>query len=138
MSVGQAVNVVPESFNSVLSSKAVGLVGTLSPSGAPQVSPVWYIWNGTSISFQVGTTYQKFKNVQRDPRITLTVVDPENFGRYIEFRGQATIALGRDDLFLSALARKYLDADTLPWETADDTPTIVLIPERIISMDIQI
>lgn len=134
MSVGQGVDVVPESFHAVLNSKAVALVGTLSSSGAPQVSPVWYIWDGDRIRFQVGVTYLKYKNLQRDPRISIAIVDPENFGRYIEFRGQATISTEPDDAFITALARKYLDADTFPWETETGTPNITVVPDRIITM----
>jgi PPOX class probable F420-dependent enzyme len=134
MSVARGVDTVPESFHAVLNSKAVGLIGTLGPTGAPQVSPVWYLWEADRIRFQVGTTYQKFKNLQRDDRISVAIVDPENFGRYIEFRGRATISTERDDVFLGTLARKYLDLDTLPWETPDGTPTIIVTPDRIITM----
>ena len=118
----------------MLNSKAVGLVGTLGPNGAPQVSPVWYLWEPGRLRFQVRTDYQKYKNLQRDDRISIAIVDPENFGRYIEFRGRASISLERDDTFLAALARKYLGLDELPWETPDGSPTITVVPERIITM----
>ena len=59
---------------------------------------------------------QKFKNAERDPRVTVTVIDAENPYRYVEARGRVVGTVGgqaaRDDI--DALARKYMGVDDYP------------------------
>jgi PPOX class probable F420-dependent enzyme len=134
MSVGSRVDAVPESFDEVFRSKAVAIVSTLGPDGAPHVSPVWYFWDGEHIKFQVFTTFQKYKNLTRDPRISVAVIDPNNSAHYIEFRGTATISNEREDELDRAIARKYLDSEPNPHELADQTRSVTVTPHRIITM----
>jgi hypothetical protein len=133
MADGARIETVPESFHDLLNSGAVALVGTLSPSGAPQVSPVWFTWDGTRIRFRIETRTQKYKNLERDPRISIAVIDPGDSSRYIEFRGTATFSTEHDDAFLSEIARKYLNTDALPPDPEEAPPTIVVIPDKIIA-----
>ena len=54
--------------------------------------------------------------MRRDPRVTLTIVDPEDAFSYVELRGQVDFEEGpaASDT-IDALARKYIDRDTYPW-----------------------
>ena len=81
-------DVVPEQYADLLASTALAHVATIGPDGAPQSSPVWFDWDGTFLRFAQVTGYQqKVRNVQRDPGVALSIVDPANAYRYLEVRG---------------------------------------------------
>lgn len=134
MAVRESGIVIPEAFRDLLEAKTVALIATIGPNGAPQASPVWFLW-AEEIQFRVSSSYQKYKNLQRDPRMSVTIVDPSRTDRYIELRGVATVGIDHNDELGNALARKYLGLESLPWENRHDfTPAISMRPERVITM----
>jgi PPOX class probable F420-dependent enzyme len=135
LAVRQSGTTIPNEFLDLVAAKTVAIVATIGPNGAPQASPVWFVWDGDRVRFRVSSTYQKYKNLQRDQRISVTIVDPARTDRYIELRGVATVGIDHNDELGNALARKYLDLDKLPWENRHDfTPAISVSIERVISM----
>jgi PPOX class probable F420-dependent enzyme len=102
--------VIPEDFRDLLRSPIVAHVATIGPNGEPQNNPVWFEWDGKHLKFSQTKTRQKLRNLQRDPRIALSVVDPENHLRYLEVRGIVDRVEEDPDLeFISAMSEKYLD-----------------------------
>ena len=84
--------VIPEKYRDLFEKRAFANLGTLMPDGRPQVTPVWCDFDGEHVIFNSAKGRQKDKNVRRDPRVALTLVDPENPYRYLEIRGPC----GRD------------------------------------------
>ncbi len=126
---------IPNEFLDLLTAKTVAIVATIGPTGAPQASPVWFVWESGQIRFRVSSTYQKYKNLQRDQRIAVTIVDPARTNRYVELRGVASLDVDHNDELGNALAKKYLDLDRLPWENHNEfTPAISVSIERVITM----
>ncbi len=71
---------------------------------------------------------QKFKNVGRDPRIALSIVDPQNDYRYIEVRGEVVRIDEDPDLdFINAMSKKYLGMDEYPMHQPGDERVVVVI-----------
>jgi len=135
LAVRQSGTIIPDEFVDLLAAKTVAIIATIGPGGAPQASPVWFVWEDDRIRFRVSSTYQKYKNLQRDQRISVTIVDPARTDRYIELRGVAAVGVDHNDELGNALARKYLDFDKLPWENHHDfTPAISVSVERVIAM----
>src|SRR3954454_501683 len=95
--------------------------------------PVWFGWDGTLISFSQTKTRQKLKNLQRDNRIALSIVDPINPYRYLEIRGKVIDFIDDPDkAFIDSMAKKYLGEDKYPWSQPGDERVIVVIePERV-------
>lgn len=135
-STANRTTVIPEKYLDLLESKALADVATIGPKGEPQVNPVWFDWDGTYIKFSQTTTRQKLKNVQRDPRIALSIVDPENPYRYLEVRGKVVrVDPDPDKAFIDKMAQKYLGAEKYPWNQPGDERVVVVIePERVTSM----
>jgi PPOX class probable F420-dependent enzyme len=102
------MSVIPENFLDILQSKAFAHVATIGPKGEPQVNPVWFVWDGTHILFSVNKVRQKYRNLVREPRIALSILDPDNPYRMIEIRGKARI---EEDVNLhfanSVVTKKY-------------------------------
>src|SRR5215467_3874167 len=103
---------IPEKYRDLFSKRAFANLGTLMPDGRPQVTPVWCDLEGDYVVFNSAKGRQKDKNVRRDPRVALSIVDPENPYRYLEIRGRVVeITEQGADAHIDKLAKKYLGVD---------------------------
>ncbi len=116
----------------ILEKKAFVHVGTLMGDGAPQVSPVWANVDGDDIVFNTAEGRVKPKNLRRDPRIALSVVDPDNDYKSVLIRGKVTeITEDGADEHINSLAKKYMDKDVYPFRQDGEVRLIVRVePER--------
>ncbi|AHY46297.1 PPOX class probable F420-dependent enzyme [Rubrobacter radiotolerans] len=124
--------VVPEKYADLLGTKALVHVATLGPNGEPQNNPVWFDWDGKFVKISQTKTRQKFKNVSRDARVALSIVDPENPYRYLELRGSVErVEEDSENDFINAMAKKYLDRDVYPFHQPGDERVVLFIrPEH--------
>ncbi len=78
----------------------------------------------------------KDKNLQRNPNVALSILDPENPYRYLQVRGRVAEMTERGaDAHIDALAKKYLGQDTYPFRRPGEVRVIVkVVPEKIQSM----
>lgn len=127
-----ATAVVPESHADLLEAKAFAHLASIGPDGEPQSHPVWYdVRDG---QFWISTTKQrqKYRNLVRDPRVAMTILDPDEPYRYLEVRGRVVVI--DDDpekRFIDELARKYRGLDEYPDKRPDqDRVTIRIEPEK--------
>jgi PPOX class probable F420-dependent enzyme len=134
--MSSTTSTIPANYSDLLESKALADVATIGPHGEPQVNPVWFGWDGTHLTFSQTITRQKYKNVQRDPRVALSIVDPENPYRYLEIRGKVVRIDPDPDLaFINSMAKKYLGEDVYPWhQPGDERVVIVVEPEHTTHM----
>lgn len=77
---------------------------------------MWCDFDGEHVILNSARGRQKDKNVRRDPRVALAVVDPDNPYRYLEIRG-AAVEITEDDeaQHIDKMAKKYLGADKYPY-----------------------
>jgi PPOX class probable F420-dependent enzyme len=127
---------IPEGYRDLLETTALIHVATIGPDGEPQSNPVWFDWDGENIKFSQTKTRQKYKNVGRDPRIAVSIVDPENPYRYLEVRGEVTeIEEDPDNDFIDAMAKKYLGMDEYPYHQPGDERIVLYVkPEHTTQM----
>jgi PPOX class probable F420-dependent enzyme len=71
----------------ILRSKQFAHLATIGPDGAPESSPMWFLWDGEHIKFTHTTTRKKYRNIQRDPRVAVSIVDLDDPYIAAEFRG---------------------------------------------------
>src|SRR5918911_2401216 len=103
------MSVIPENYVDLLESKALAHVATIGPKGEPQNNPVWFGWDGTHLLFSQTKTRQKYRNVQRDPRVAVSIVDPANPYRYVELRGTVVdLAVDEGNAFINRMTQKYM------------------------------
>ncbi|HET7480751.1 MAG TPA: PPOX class F420-dependent oxidoreductase [Rubrobacteraceae bacterium] len=122
---------IPADYKDLLESTALAHVATLGPDGEPQNNPVWFDWDGEHLKFSQTKARQKYRNVGRDPRIALSIVDPENPYRYLEVRGEVVHIEEDPDLdFINAMAKKYLDQDKYPFHQPGDERVVIHIEPR--------
>src|SRR5438067_9975192 len=107
---------IPEKYKDLFQKRAFASLGTLMPDGRPQVTPVWCDFDGDHVIFNSARGRQKDKNVRRDPRVALAVIDPENPYRYLEIRGRVVeITEEGAAEHINKLAKKYLGVDKYPY-----------------------
>ena len=126
------MSVVPKEREDILTKVSFGHVATIGPNGEPQVNPVWFEWDGEFIKFSQTTTRQKYRNVRRDPRIAISVQDPDDPYRYVEIRGRVErIEDDPDKAFINKMAKKYLGLDEYPWSQPGEQRVVVYVrPEH--------
>lgn len=128
--------VIPASHVDLFQKKAFAHLATLMPDGQPQVTPVWVDYDGSHILVNTAQGRQKDKNLQRDGRVALSILDPDNGYRYLEVRGQVTDrSLVGADAHIDAMAKKYLDKDKYPFRRPGEIRVIFKIdPQHVTTM----
>src|SRR5438094_10152494 len=105
-------DVIPEKFRDLFNKKAFASLTTVMPDGSPQTTPVWCDSDGEHVVFNSAKGRQKDRNVRRDPRVALAIIDPDNPYRYLEIRGRVVeITEEGADAHIDKLAKKYLGVD---------------------------
>jgi len=127
---------IPESHRDLFGKKAFAHLATLMPGGGPQVTPVWVDYDGRYVLINTAEKRQKDKNLQRDPRVSISILDPDNPYRYLEVRGRvAERTLTGADQHIDAMAKKYLGKEKYPYRQPGEVRVIYKIePEHITSM----
>jgi len=110
----------------------VGTVTTLRRDGSPHATIVWVDAENGTISFNTAVGRAKERHLRNDPRISLTVVDPENTYQWVSISGRAELTTEGADEQIDKLAKKYLGQDKYPWRSPDEQRISVKItPERV-------
>lgn len=124
---------IPAEFNDLLESKALANIATVGPKGEPQNNPVWFDWDGSHILFSQTKGRQKFHNLQREPRIAVSIVDPSNPQRYLEVRGKVVrVDEDPDNKFINKMAKKYINQDVYPYHQPGDQRVVIVVePEKV-------
>jgi PPOX class probable F420-dependent enzyme len=129
-------NVIPEQYRDLLTKKAFASLATLMPNGSPQVTPVWCDYDGTHVRVNSAKGRRKDRNMRRDARVALSLLDPDNPYRYLEIRGRVVdiTESGADD-HIDSLAKKYMGVEKYPYRSANEVRVIYKIePEKTTSM----
>ncbi len=100
---------IPESHLDLLKTPVHGVLTTMMPDGQPQSSLVWCDYDGECACVNTTLQRQKGRNMLRNPKVSLLIVDPENTGRYLEIRGEAELVEQGALEHLDAITRKYTD-----------------------------
>ena len=103
----QGTATIPESHLDLLTRAICGVLTTLGPDGHPQSSLVWLDFDGAYARVNTTLERQKGRNLVRDPRLSLLVVDPDNTARFIQIRGTAELLREGAIEHLDALTRAY-------------------------------
>ncbi len=124
---GHAAPEVPPGHRALLDLPVVASLATVRPDGAPQCNPVWFRWDGEQVALSQVATARKVRNLRREPRATLVIVDPANPFRFLEVRGRVvSIEPDVDRAFLRALMARYLGEDA-PSHLPDEERVVVRI-----------
>lgn len=83
------------------------VLGTIQPDGSPQLSPVWVKRDGDDLLVSTTVDRRKKKNLDRDPHVSVAVVDPASPYEYAEIRGSAEMTTEGGQELIDELSVKY-------------------------------
>lgn len=127
---------IPSSHADILTGKNFAHLATHMKDGDIQVTPVWIDFDGTHILVNTAEGRVKTRNMDRDPRVALSVADHDNPYRYIQVRGRVVERTHEGaDAHIDRLAKRYLGLDTYPMRGTGEVRVIYKIaPESVQTM----
>jgi len=121
---------IPDSHRDLLGLPVLTL-GTIGPDGHPQLTEVWFLAEDDEVKLSLNTSRQKVRNLQRDPRCSVLLLDLANPYRYVEVRGDADITPDDDYAFADRVGEKY-GADLRENDRPGETRVVVTVrPTRV-------
>lgn len=127
---------IPKSFADILEKPSFAHFSTLMPDGSPQSSPVWIDTDGPQLVINSAEGRVKDQNIRRDPRVAISVADPDNPYRCLMIRGRVSkITNEGADEHINRMAKKYLGADEYPFRQPGEVRVLYYIdPESVATM----
>ena len=124
---------IPASHTDLLTKPTFAHLATLNPDGSPQVTPVWVDYDGANVVVNTARGRVKAKNLAREPRVAVSIVDPENPYRYLGIQGRVVEMTEKGgDAHIDKMAKKYLGKDTYPFRAPGEVRVIVKIaPDKV-------
>ena len=116
-------------MSDALSSKARALLArpvlatlaTVAADGSPQVTPLWIDVERDELTVNTARGRAKARNIERDRRVAVSVVDPDNAFNVVVARGTVVeMTTEGADAHIDALAKKYLGVDAYPMRQAGE------------------
>lgn len=113
-----------------------GHLATIMPDGSPQVSAVWVDIDGNRILVNTAEGRVKPRNMRRDPRVAISIVNQQNAYSSAFIRGRVVADRHEGaDAHIDKLAKKYLGQDKYPFRQPGEQRVIFVIePEHVSSM----
>lgn len=123
---------MPDSVLDLFNRPIVAALATVMPDGQPQVTPVWFNYDGAQFIVNTARGRQKDRNMSRDSKVTLMIVDPENMYHWVEVRGVVTEVTeeGAHDV-IKKLALKYRGKEEYNLQPGETRVTYKISPTKI-------
>ena len=116
--------------------KNLVFIATINPDGSPQLTPVWGNYSNDHILINTAEGRVKHKNVKKDPRVAVSVVDNDNPLNMTTIRGKVVeIIPDYDYLHINKLTKQYMGITEYPFKRKNEKRIIFKIePEKIFVM----
>jgi PPOX class probable F420-dependent enzyme len=127
---------VPEAYIDLFERETFAHLGTVMPDGTPQITPVWVDYDDGDVLVNTVRGRQKERNLSRNPRVGLCVLDPRDPYRYVSIRGAvAKLTETGAEAHIDELARRYMDIDEYPHHGDERGPRVIvrIQPERVVT-----
>lgn len=103
---------MPATHVDLLNNPYFAVLTTIAPSGQPENTVVWCSWDGEHVLVNTADGRRKPANVRNNPKVALTVIDPQDPFRWIDVRGEvAEIVPDPDYANINAHAKLYAGVD---------------------------
>lgn len=124
---------LPPHLVQLIDKKTFVHLATVMPDGSPQVSPVWIDHEGGYIVINSAKGRVKDRNIRRNPKVALSLVDPDNPYQTVSVRGRVVeITEKGADRHIDRMAKKYLGQDKYPYRKASEVRVIYkVLPDQV-------
>jgi PPOX class probable F420-dependent enzyme len=115
-----------EATLALLDGRNYAVLATVNPDGSPQTSVMWVGRDGNNLLFSTVEGRVKHRNMRRDPRVSVTVIDSADPENYVELRGRVSMTPDVGRQLDTRLSRKYDGKDP-----GEDRPGAVRVVVRM-------
>ncbi|MEM8610129.1 MAG: PPOX class F420-dependent oxidoreductase [Myxococcota bacterium] len=124
---------IPETHADILDKPAFAHLATLMADGSPHAAPVWVDTDDGHIVINSAEGRLKDRNIRRDGRVAISLVDPENPYRSLAIRGRVVkITTDGADAHIDQMAKKYMGVDEYPYRSPEEVRVLYYVePEKI-------
>jgi PPOX class probable F420-dependent enzyme len=133
---GTALPEIPATFRDLLDTQFATLA-TIGPDGRPQLSEVWFLAQGDTVSLSLNASRQKTKNLMASPAVNLFLLDLAVPYRYLELRGDAEVTADDDYAFADQVGAKYDSDLRLHDQPGQSRVKVTIKPVRINAVNMQ-
>jgi len=124
-------DIIPAGYRHLLEQPLYGHLGTIRPDDTVQVTPMWFEFDGERVRFTHTTKRQKYRNLQHNPSMALSVTDPENVFRYLDVAGRLVeVVPDPEGAFYVRLQNRYGNPSQTPPPDRADRVILVMSIER--------
>jgi PPOX class probable F420-dependent enzyme len=120
---------IPEPFHDLFERKSFAHFATMMPDGTPQVTPVWVDYDVERGHVLVNTARgrRKERNVERNPKVGIEIMDPDDPYRYVSVRGEV-VEVTEDGAVdhIDVLTRRYFEQDEYPNKGEERGPRVIV------------
>ncbi len=125
---------IPEAAVHLLEGRHLAHVGTVNADGSPQVTPVWVDHDGDTVLINTATGRVKHRNLSRDPRVSISIVDAEDPYQPLTIKGRVVeLSEQGADAHIDELSKRYLDRDPYPFRRPGEQRILVRIEAEKVS-----
>lgn len=129
------MSTIPEQFQDLISfdTKAFAHLATIMADGSPQITPVWFDYDGAHVIINSAKGRVKDANLRRNPEVALAISDPSNPYRYLQIRGRVVeITEEGAEAMIDRLCYKYTGQEVYPWRRpGEQRVTYKIAPEKV-------
>lgn len=127
---------IPEIVKELCAKPVFAHLATIDRGGGPQVTPVWIDFDGSLIWINTAKDRVKDRNMRRDKRIAISILDPDNAYRHVAIRGEVVeITENGADAHIDRMAKKYLGKDRYPFRSSGEVRVIFKVrPVKVATM----
>ncbi len=124
-------DVIPAACAHLLELPIYAHLGTIRPDDTVQVNPMWFEFIDGTLRFTHTTKRGKFRNLQHNPSMSLSLIDPENPFRYLEVRGRLVEVIpDPEGAFYVRLGQRYGNPGQTPPPDSADRVILVMSVEK--------
>jgi PPOX class probable F420-dependent enzyme len=119
-----------ESQAKLLTDPNIAVVATIRPDGTPQVTPTWVDYDGEHVLVNTAEGRAKADNLQRDPRVSVFVLDPGNVYNWVSITGPVEMTTEGAEEHIQKLSQKYNGTE---YPEPKNPPRVLakITPERV-------
>lgn len=127
---------IPEEYEDLFERRTFAHFATMMEDGTPQVTPVWVDYDGEHVLINTARGRQKERNVSRDPKVGVSITDPDDPYRFVSIRGEVEAITEEGAVeHIDSLARRYMDVEEYPYhgEEGGERVVIEIRPDRVVT-----
>ncbi len=132
---------IPESHIDLITGPIYSTFTTIAPDGIPENTVIWCSWDGSHVLVNTRRNSRKIRNIEKNPKVALTAIDPQNAYNWIDVRGTVTdITPDVEYKNINSHAKTYRGEDEyyggvvpLEWKGRDERVVIRIKPERVVA-----